>query len=197
MRLPFPSLSPGPVGNLRAIKTQLEEGPLGHALAELIWTRVSQMNGCHYCVSMHSKSMLAAGDSTARLEALADWEKSALFTERERAALTFAEAVTNIQAAGVPDSVYLPLKGHFDDRTIVDLTVAIALINAFNRLSIAMGARAPTAGAAFTALWRDRAAGPPRSARRPCPKRARAHRESSATRSRRSRRAPCPHRSSG
>jgi AhpD family alkylhydroperoxidase len=140
MRLPFLQLSPGSYQHLVAAKTALESGPLGRALTELVMTRVSQMNGCALCTGKHSKELLAAGDTQDRLSALASWRDSALFDDKEKSALAYAEALTNVQTAGAPDSVYLPLRAHFDDKAIVDLTFAIALINTFNRVAIGLAA---------------------------------------------------------
>jgi AhpD family alkylhydroperoxidase len=140
MRIPFPKVSPGLYQNLAAIKTQLDSGSLGRPLAELVWTRVAEMNGCQTCIAIHGKGLLDAGDTQERLDALPHWRDSALFGDREKSALAYTEALTNVQTAGAPDSVYQPLKAHFDDKAIVELTFAIALLNAFTRISIGMAA---------------------------------------------------------
>jgi AhpD family alkylhydroperoxidase len=140
MRLSISRLSPGPQQHLAAVKKELEAGTLGPALSALIWARASQMNGCGYCLGSYSKALLAAGDTQERLDALAGWRDSALFSDKEKSALAFTEALTNVQTAGAPDSVYVPLRAHFEDKAIAELTLAIALINAFNRIIIGMGA---------------------------------------------------------
>ncbi len=102
------------------------------------------MNGCAYCVDMHSKDARAVGESEQRLYALSVWREGPFFTPRERAALAWTEAVTEISAAHVPDDVYRLAREHFDERELVDLTMAVIAINAWNRLAIAFRAVAGT-----------------------------------------------------
>ena len=106
-------------------------------LLHLIKLRVSQVNGCAYCIDMHWKDLRAAGDTEQRLYGLNAWDESPYYTDRERAALAFAEAVTLITQGHVNDAVYEQVKGHFNEKEISDLTVAIAGINAWNRIAIA------------------------------------------------------------
>jgi AhpD family alkylhydroperoxidase len=107
-------------------------------LVELVYLRVSQINGCSYCLEKHAGSLRAQGVSEAQLDTLAAWRISPHFSERERAALAWVEAVTDIAGTGAPDSVYDAVRAHFDDKEVVDLSFAAALMNALNRLAISM-----------------------------------------------------------
>ncbi|MWA00203.1 carboxymuconolactone decarboxylase family protein [Actinomadura sp. LD22] len=117
-------------------------GPLDPALAELVRIRVSQINGCAMCLSLHTRAALAAGEEHDRLRALASWRASPLFTGPERAALELAEAMTVIAAGGVPDAVVTAAREHFDERRLAHLVWTIAAINAWNRVGIAASAPA-------------------------------------------------------
>ena len=107
------------------------------ALRELVRTRASLVNGFIYCIDQHTRDAVAAGESEQRLFALAAWEGSSLFTERERAALGLTDAVTLVGDGHVPDSVYAEAAKHFDDEELAQLLFAIVAINALNRLAIA------------------------------------------------------------
>lgn len=109
-------------------------------LLELVKTRASQLNGCAYCIDMHTKDARAAGESEQRLYALSAWRETPFFTSRERAALAWTEAVTNIQQGHVPDEVYEEARREFDEAQLVRLTLAITQINAWNRIAIAFRA---------------------------------------------------------
>lgn len=106
-------------------------------LRSLLEIRVSQINGCAYCLDLHTTEARHLGESQQRLDCLAAWREAPFFTERERAALAWAEAVTCIAETRAPDEAYAQVKKHFSDKELVDLTVAIAMINAWNRLSVA------------------------------------------------------------
>ncbi|HPP99112.1 MAG TPA: carboxymuconolactone decarboxylase family protein, partial [Ottowia sp.] len=110
---------------------------LEHSLLELVKTRVSQINGCAYCLDMHTKDARAAGETEQRLYLLPAWRETGLYTPRERAALAWAEAVTRLTDQHVPDAVYDEARRHFDEKALVDLTLAVIAINGWNRLSIA------------------------------------------------------------
>lgn len=137
-RLPYATLSPAALEGLVATKEALEQGPLGKALLELLYLRISQINGCAYCLGLHARSLRAQGETQERLDALAGWRASEGFTPRERAALTWAESLTRIEASAAPDADYLPLKAHFSDAEISDLTFAVALMNGLNRVAVGM-----------------------------------------------------------
>ena len=106
------------------------------ALQDLIYFRVSQINGCAYCLDMHSKDLRAMGETEQRLYLLAAWRDAPLYTDRERAALTWAEAVTKINGGDVPDEVYEIASAEFSDDELIDLTLAVITINSYNRLNI-------------------------------------------------------------
>jgi AhpD family alkylhydroperoxidase len=119
------------------IEHYLQQCGLEESLQNLIKLRVSQINGCAYCIDMHWKDLRAAGESEQRLYGLDAWEESPYYTERERAALVWAESVTNIQEGHVPDGVFERVKTFFNDKELADLTLAVTAINSWNRLSIA------------------------------------------------------------
>ena len=119
------------------IEHYLQKCGLEESLQNLIKLRVSQINGCAYCIDMHWKDLRAAGESEQRLYGLDAWEESPYYSDRERAALAWAESVTNLHDGHVPDSVFEQVKGLFDEKEIADLTLAVTAINSWNRLSIA------------------------------------------------------------
>jgi AhpD family alkylhydroperoxidase len=112
-------------------------------LLDILWLRVSQINGCAYCVDLHSREAREHGASDRKLHHVATWWESPLFDDKERAALAYAEAVTRLEQQRVADETYEPLKALFDDRAIVELTIAIASMNAWNRMAVAMKRGAP------------------------------------------------------
>ena len=122
---------------LLGVEHYLQQCGLEESLQELIKLRVSQLNGCAYCIDMHWKDLRAAGESEQRLYGLDAWEESPYYTDRERAALAWAESVTNIQQGHVPDAVFDYAKNYFNDKELADLTLAVTAINSWNRLSIA------------------------------------------------------------
>lgn len=124
-RLNYAELAPAPYKNMVSALMALEKGALDKATIELMFMRVSQINGCAYCLDMHGKALRESGFSHE-------------FSERERAALEWAESVTLIAATGAPDSAFEALKAHFIDTEIADLTFAISIMNAFNRLAVSM-----------------------------------------------------------
>jgi AhpD family alkylhydroperoxidase len=113
-------------------KTNLEP-----ALLDLIYFRVSQINGCAYCLDMHSKDLRAAGETEQRLYLLNAWRDSPFYSEREQAALAWAEAVTILSEGNVPDEVYEKARAQFSEEELVNLTLAVVAINGWNRLNIA------------------------------------------------------------
>ncbi|MGI0119540.1 carboxymuconolactone decarboxylase family protein [Zooshikella sp. RANM57] len=137
-RLPYYELSGQALEGFMQVKQYLEESSLGCTLIELINLRISQINGCSFCLNMHAKLLREQGEKNERIDALAGWRVSHLFSEREKAALAWAESVTDIANSHAEDEVYLPLKNHFSDKEISDLTFAIALMNGFNRVAVSM-----------------------------------------------------------
>ena len=110
---------------------------LDHRLLELVKLRASQINSCAWCMDMHTKELRAAGETEQRIYLLSAWRECPFYSDRERAALTWTEAVTLVHSGHVPDSVYEEVKGQFNDQEIVNLTMAIITINGWNRLAIA------------------------------------------------------------
>ncbi len=110
---------------------------LDHRLLELVKMRTSQLNGCAYCLDMHSKDARAAGETEQRLYLLDAWRETPLYSERERAALEWTEAVTRVDDGHVPDEVFAAAREHFSEDELLNLTLAVIATNAFNRLNIA------------------------------------------------------------
>jgi len=115
----------------------LAKSPVEQRLLNLLYFRVSQINGCAYCLDMHSKDLRVAGETEQRLFVLDAWRETALYTERERAALAWAEAVTRIPGGQVPDDVYADAIKQFSEEELVDLTMAVNAVNIYNRINIA------------------------------------------------------------
>jgi AhpD family alkylhydroperoxidase len=114
---------------------------LEHSLYELVKVRASMINGCAYCVDMHTKDARAAGETEQRLYALSVWRETPFFSARERAALAWTDSLTDIAHAGVPDALYDQVRTQFSERELVDLTMAVVTINGWNRLAVSL--RAP------------------------------------------------------
>ncbi|WP_028603855.1 carboxymuconolactone decarboxylase family protein [Ottowia thiooxydans] len=138
LRLPYQTLSPDAYRGLGLTKTALDKSSLGKPLIELVYLRVSQINGCAFCLEMHAAALRAGGVPNAKLDSLAGWRVSALFSEREKAALAWTESLVAVATTHAPDEDFEPLKAHFSDAEISDLSFAIALMSAFNRLAIGM-----------------------------------------------------------
>lgn len=135
-RLDYWKSSPAGIAALRHFNSYVENCGLEHSLLELIKTRASQLNGCAYCLDMHTKDARAAGESEQRLYTLSAWRETPFFNEREKAALAWTEAVTQISEGPIEDQLYEMLRNHFSEKEIVDLTLAIIAINGWNRLAI-------------------------------------------------------------
>ena len=136
-RIDFTRISPQSLKPLFALGAQIEASGLEHSLLELVKMRSSQLNGCAYCLDMHSKDARAAGETEQRLYLLDAWRETPLYSERERAALAWTEAVTLVADGHVPDDVYAEASKHFSEQELVALTLAIAAVNSWNRLNIA------------------------------------------------------------
>jgi AhpD family alkylhydroperoxidase len=128
------------VAALVRVETYLKSSGLEPSLLSLVKVRVSQMNGCAYCLHMHTLEAREAGVSETKLHLLNAWRESALYTPRERAALNWAESLTNIAETHAPDEAYQEVRFEFTEKELADLSIAIAMINGWNRLAI--GARA-------------------------------------------------------
>ena len=140
-RLEAQKASPGAYHAMLGLETFVRKASkLEPSLIELVKMRASQINGCAYCLDMHSKDARAAGETEQRLYALNAWEETPFFTDRERAALAWTEAVTLVADGHVPDTVYEHARQRFSEEELVNLTMAIVTINGWNRLSIAFRA---------------------------------------------------------
>lgn len=138
LRLSYWTLSPEAYQGFAATKKAVEKSSIGKQLIELAWLRMSQINGCAFCLEMHAKALRASGVPDAKIDSLAGWRVSEHFTPRECAALAWTEALTHVDKTHAPDEDFEPLKEHFSDVEIADLSFAIALMSAFNRLAIGM-----------------------------------------------------------
>jgi AhpD family alkylhydroperoxidase len=139
-RIDYRRFKQEPVKALLAIEEYIAGCGLDHKLVHLLKLRASQINGCAYCIDMHSIDARAAGESEQRLYALDAWRETPFFDERERAALAWIEAVTLVSQTHVPDQLFEETKAHFSEQEIVDLTYIAATINAWNRLAISLRA---------------------------------------------------------
>jgi len=109
---------------------------LDKKLIDLAFLRVSQINGCAYCVDLHWRDLLKDGEDARKITSLVTWKESPFFSERERAALTWTESLTNVATTNVPDADYDVVKSQFSEKEIADLTIVIALMNAMNRVGV-------------------------------------------------------------
>ena len=139
-RLDAMKISPAAYTAMLGLETLVRKSSLEHSLLELVKMRASQINGCAYCLDMHSKDARAQGESEQRLYALNAWRETPFFTDRERAALAWTEAVTLVADTHVPDAVYEEARQQFSDEELVNLTMAVVAINGWNRLQIAFRA---------------------------------------------------------
>src|SRR4029079_8566014 len=127
----------GAIKAMLGLSSYLAKGKIERKLRDLISFRVSQINGCAYCLDMHSKDVRQEGETEQRLYMLEAWRESPVYTDRERAALAWAEAVTKLEKQSVPDEVYEQVLTQFSEEELVDLTMAVNGINSWNRLNIA------------------------------------------------------------
>jgi AhpD family alkylhydroperoxidase len=136
-RIPYAKIAPQAFQALMALEKHVRESGLERALVHLVDLRVSQINGCAYCVDMHSKDLRAEGESEQRVYALPVWRETPFYSDKERAALAWAEAVTTLGGDHVGDAVFAEARRVFSDRELVELTLAISTVNAWNRMIIA------------------------------------------------------------
>jgi AhpD family alkylhydroperoxidase len=136
-RFDYNATAPGVYEAMDALDQYVAGCGLESSLVLLVQLYVSQINGCAYCVDMHWKQLKAAGESDVRLYSLSVWRESPYYSERERAALMWAEGITLVARNHVPDGLHREVSRHFSERTLADLTLAIVAINGWNRLSIA------------------------------------------------------------
>ena len=144
-------VAPDTIKALSALEAQVQGSGLEHSLIELVKTRASQINGCAYCINMHTEDARKQGETEQRLYLLNAWRESPLYTDRERAALAWTEALTLIADTHAPDDLYADVRVHFNEAETVNLTMLIGAINAWNRLAIAFRAVHPVKAAAAVA----------------------------------------------
>lgn len=136
-RIEYSKVAPDGIKGLLKIEKYVADSGLDRTLFELVKTRASQINGCAYCIDMHTKDARSQGETEQRLYGLSAWKEAPFYSESERAALAWTEAITLIAENEISDSLYQKVKEHFDDQTLVALTMAIVAINGWNRLAIA------------------------------------------------------------
>ncbi len=137
IRIDYRKAAPDAFKAMLDLETGVRRSGLEHVLLELVKIRASQINGCAYCLDMHNKDARAAGETEQRLYLLSVWRETVFYSPRERAALAWTEAVTQISMNELPDMLYADVQAHFNDKEIVELTLAIIAINGWNRLAIA------------------------------------------------------------
>ena len=140
-RLDYQRAAPEAIRPMVALERYVHESGLESSLLELVKMRASQLNGCAYCLDMHSKDARAEGETEQRLYVLSAWREAPFYTPRERAALAWAEAVTLIGEAGVSDELFATAREHFSEAELVSLTMAVIAINGWNRLAISFRSR--------------------------------------------------------
>lgn len=136
-RLRYAQVAPDAYRAMLALEQYVRGTGLEHSLIELVKLRASYLNGCAFCVDMHTKDARVAGESEQRLYAVPVWRETPFFTPRERAALAWTEAVTSLGPHGVPDAVYAEARASFGEAELVQLTMCIVAINGWNRLAVA------------------------------------------------------------
>jgi AhpD family alkylhydroperoxidase len=136
-RLDYGRTLPAATRAMRGLEEVVEASTLEPKLRELVKLRASQINGCAFCIDMHTKDARAHGETEQRLYGLTAWHETPFYTDRERAALAWTESITLISDNDVPDELYDHVREHFSEQEIVDLTLAVIAINAWNRLAIA------------------------------------------------------------
>lgn len=135
-RLSYTKAAPGAYTVMSQLQRYVDNSGLEKSLLELVKLRASQINGCAYCIDMHTKDARANGETEQRLYGLNAWHEAPFYTERERAALLWTETVTLVSETHIPDDVYEAARKQFDEKEIVDLTMAIVAINGWNRLAV-------------------------------------------------------------
>ena len=136
-RLDYIQIAPAGVKALGSVYGYVMQSDLSPVLVDLVYLRVSQINNCAYCLDMHTRDLLKKGVAVEKLALVQAWrEAGRLFDDRERAALAWAESVTLIAQTGVPDTTYEAARAVFNERELVDLTIAISLMNTYNRMAI-------------------------------------------------------------
>jgi len=135
-RLPYFQIAPEAIKTLSATRPYIESCGIEPRLRALVQLRVSQINGCAYCVDLHSREARKAGEQQQRLDCLSVWRAAPFFDERERAALDWAESVTLVHQTRVPDEIFAAVRAVFSEKDLVDLTLIVSVMNAWNRMAI-------------------------------------------------------------
>lgn len=136
-RIDYNQVAPAGVKALGGVYSYVMQSGLPTELVELVYLRISQINNCAYCLDMHTRDLIKKGVAIEKLALVQAWQEGGhLFDERERAALAWAESVTKVSTTGVPDDVYQLAHSVFEEKELVDLTIAISLMNAYNRMAI-------------------------------------------------------------
>ncbi len=136
-RLDYSQVAPAGVKALGGVYGYVMQSGLSPVLVDLVYLRISQINNCAYCLDMHTRDLLKKGQKIDKLALVQAWADAGnLFDERERAALAWAETVTRVAETGVPDAAYRATRAVFEERELVDLTIAISLMNVYNRMAI-------------------------------------------------------------
>ena len=138
MRIDFRRVFPEAAQAMAGLEQAVRDSSLEPALLELVRMRASQLNGCAYCLDMHSKDARARGESEQRLHVLSAWREAPFYSESERAALAWCESLTLLGESGAPDDVYERLTAQFDEEQVVALTLAIVAINGWNRFAVGL-----------------------------------------------------------
>src|SRR5690349_11070413 len=136
-RLSYKAVDPAAYKALLSMEDYVEQCSLEVSLLDLVRLRASQLNGCAYCLDMHTKDARASGETEQRLYLLSVWEEAPMFSDREKAALAWTEAVTDLIDGHVSDAVYERVRPHFNDQELVSLTMAVIAINNWNRINVA------------------------------------------------------------
>lgn len=139
LRLAYWTVAPDAVAAMRGVSKYMLECGLDRNLVDLVYLRISQINGCAYCCDLHANDLRKAGESEQRLDCLAAWREASFFSARERAALAWAESLTHVSVTHAPDDAYQAARAEFSDKELVDLTFAVALMNAWNRVAVGFG----------------------------------------------------------
>jgi AhpD family alkylhydroperoxidase len=148
-RLKYGQLAPEGIALMTGLEHYLNnKSGLESSLLGFVRLRASLMNGCEYCIHLHTAELKKLNETTERISALEDWRSSEAFTKRERAAMAWTEAVTNIQDGHAPDVIYDEVRAHFTEAETVNLTLVVTTINAWNRIAISLGAFPGHTGAA-------------------------------------------------
>ena len=151
-RMNYAAAAPGGMKALGSVHGYVSQSGLPATLIDLVYLRVSQINGCAYCIDMHSRDLLKAGVPVEKLLLVSAWDEAgSLFSDQEKAALKWAEVVTRVSDTHVPDKAYAVARATFTEKQLADLTIAVGLMNAYNRLAISFRATPLAAASAAAA----------------------------------------------